>query len=121
MVARQYGDVIVDIGPPAAETGIPPLRRIENMLIIHKRLKIKGTLCLLETNRKPSSPNTDGDDIFGVRCPSGRFRHSAISAIMPYGKNMPIINKRLKIKGTSRVNQAGLFSDVGLYQLNTMF
>ena len=39
MVARQVGDVIFGEGrPQAAETDIPPLQTVKNMLVIHKRL-----------------------------------------------------------------------------------
>ena len=43
MVARQDGNIIICVRHAlAAETDIPPLQPIENMLIIHKWLKIEG-------------------------------------------------------------------------------
>ena len=43
MVARQDGDIIFGVGRPlAAKLNIMPLWPIENMLVIHKRLKTEG-------------------------------------------------------------------------------
>ena len=96
MVARQDGDVNVGVGLPlASEINIPPLRPIENMLITHKRFKIMG-ICLLNTNRKPSSP-----DKMATSFLCGTPPLAAEINILPLQpiENMLINCKRFKIDG----------------------
>ena len=84
----------------AAEINIPPLRSIENLLIIRKRLKIEDIYNLLNTNRKPWSPDNMVTQFFRSWTPrSGRKQNSAITAIEKI-----FVNRNVKIKKACLLN-----------------
>ena len=56
------------------ETDSSPLRPVENLLIIHKRFKKEG-ICLLDTNKKPLSPDKMATSFWCVYSHKGQYRH----------------------------------------------